>query len=72
MLDFNKGNGSRYKESWVSPRITQGKTRKLRGGRWGIPLSFLASSIWNELVAGIEMRLTVTGERGEKTTKRIS
>lgn len=53
-------------------QITQGKTRKLRGGRWGIPLSFLASSIWKMSLLLTEMRLTVTGERGEKTTTKES
>lgn len=43
-VDFNKGDGSRYEESWVNPRLHKVKPKD-RDGRWGMPLSFLASSM---------------------------
>ena len=65
-VDFNKGDGSRYEESWANPRLHKVKPKD-RDGRWGMPLSFLASSMWKMSLLLTEMRLTVTGEQGEKT-----
>lgn len=55
-VDFNKGDGSRYEESWVNPRLHKVKPKD-RDGRWGTPLSFLASSMWKMSLLLTEMRL---------------